>query len=783
MTRKLLIIALACTLLASCGRAETAPGNAPVLHLAFDEGQGTVVHDESGHMTPADVQYQYLTPAYTDPMEPQWRRTGVAGGSLLFDGCSTFISYPQEEICVSGSAVSVSVWVAPRAFEWDDPNGEFSGSAHLTAIAGQYYKGENQGFLLGYQRFGRLCFEVGTGEDWFTLWADDERLVRNEWNHVAAVFDGEEGRMFLYLNGELAASAPVFPDSEILPAVNERLLIGKNAYGEQIPAGNYQMFAGLMDELMLFDTALTGEDIRALANRETTPIPYEEIALENILTGDVYKTQYHGGPYQHWMNEPHAPVYYNGVYHLFFQSNSIGTYWRNICWGHLVSDDTVHWRPVKDAIVPTENTVVPDGVWSGGAVPDKNGVPVLFFTAGNDSFRSDGLISNQNIGAAYPADLGDRDLTEWVIYPELAAAQQPGQGRPGEFRDPQVWEENGRWYMLICSGSETSGGGTALLYVSDTLEVKADGTIDMDWRYMGPVYEMENQSVTYGTSWELPILVKLSNRAETAERWAFFISPAPAGIADNKVYYFIGDFDYETGKFTPDESLGGTPRILDFGCNVFTGPSVLRDPVTGRVCVFSIMQDQRTGPEEAAAGWAHCVGLTRNIFLNDEGTDVCVAPDPRLYGLLGEELLSMENVGVEDANAALGGISGDMLYIRAVLAPRDGENFGLTCKAGGRRNQTVFTYYTAKGTMDGYTSNRGKGAAVNVPEGPVPLRDGTLTMEIFIDRSLVEGFFNDDKSICVRSYAPPEARQIALFSDGDTQVISLKVYEVSSIYQ
>ncbi|MBR4502358.1 MAG: GH32 C-terminal domain-containing protein [Clostridia bacterium] len=783
MTRKLFLIVLACMLLASFAYAENAREDAAILHLTFNEGQGSVVKDESGHLKAADVQYQYLTPAYTDPMDPQWRRVGVEGGSLLFDGCSTYISYPQEEICVSGSAMTVSVWVAPRAFEWDDPNGEYSGNAHLTAIAGQYYKGENQGFLLGYQRFGKLCFEVGTGEDWFTLWADDERLARNEWNHVAAVFDGAEGRMSLYLNGEPAASTPVFPDSEILPAVNEKLLIGKNAYGEQIPAGNYQMFAGLMDELMLFDTALSPDDIRALANRETTPIPYDEIALENILTGDVYKTQYHGGPYQHWMNEPHAPLYFNGVYHLFFQSNSIGTYWRNICWGHLVSDDTVHWRPVKDAIVPTENTVVPDGVWSGGAALDKNGVPVLFFTAGNDSFRNFGLISNQNIGAAYPADLSDRDLTEWVIYPELAIAQQPGQGRPGEFRDPHIWEEDGRWYMLVCSGSETSTGGTALLYVSDTLEVKADGTIDMDWQYRGPVYEMENQSVTYGTSWELPILVELSNRAGTAARWAFFFSPAPASIADNKVYYFIGDFDRETGKFTPDESMGSLPRILDLGCNVFTGPSILKDPVTGQVCVFSIMQDQRTGPEEAAAGWAHCVGLTRNICLNDDGTDVCVAPDQRVYGLLGEELLSMENCGIEDANAALEGISGDMLYIRAVLAPQDEKTFGLVCKAGGRRNQTTFTYYTAKGTMDGYTANRGKGAAVNVVEGPVPLRDGKLTMEIFIDRSLVEGFFNGDKSISVRSYAPPEARQITLFSEGDTQVISLQVCEVSSIYQ
>ena len=754
-----------------------------LLYLSFNEGQGAVVRDESGHLPDANVQYQFLTPAYTEPMDPQWRDVGVEGGSLLFDGCSTNIAYAPEEICVSGSAFSVSVWVAPRAFEWDDPNGATAGIAHLTAIAGQYYKGANQGFLLGYQRFGRLCFEVGTDEDWFTLWADDERLALNEWNHVAAVFDGEEGRMSLYLNGALAATTRVFPDSEISPAVNERLLIGKNAYGEQIPAGYYQMFTGLMDELRLYDTALTPEEVAALADKPAAPIPYESIALENILTGDPYKTQYHGGPYEHWMNEPHAPVYYNGMYHLFFQSNSIGTYWRNICWGHLVSEDTVHWRPIRDAIVPTENSVVPDGVWSGGAALDKNGVPVLFFTAGNDSFRKDGLISNQNIGAAYPADLSDPELTEWVISPELAIAQQPGEGRPGEFRDAHIWKEGRQWYMLVCSGSEKSNGGTALLYVTDFLEVLPDGTIDMEWQYWGPVYEMTNQAVTYGTSWELPILLPLTNEAGTVTKYVFLISPAPASIADNKVYYFLGDFDKNTGKFTPDETFGGLPRLLDFGNNVFTGPSVLVDPVTGRVCVFSIMQDQRTGPEEAAASWAHCVGLTRNLSLNDDGTDVCISVDPRAYGLLGEVLLTLENVSVDEANAALAAVDGDMLYIRAVLAPQDQQNFGLVCKSEGRRNHTTFTYYTAKGTLDGYTVNRAKDAPVSVAEGPVPLKDGALTMEIFIDRSLVEGYFNADKAISLRSYAAPDARGIRLFSEGELQVVELQIRRVSSIYE
>ena len=56
-------------------------------------------------------------------------------------------------------------------------------------------------------------------------------------------------------------------------------------------------------------------------------------------------------------------------------------------------------------------------------------------------------------------------------------------------------------------------------------------------------------------------------------------------------------------------------------------------------------------------------------------------------------------------------------------------------------------------------------------------------MEIFIDRSLFEGFFNGDKAVSIRSYAPPEAQKISLFADGALQVAELRVCTVSSIYE
>ncbi|MCD8022566.1 MAG: hypothetical protein LUF30_06210, partial [Lachnospiraceae bacterium] len=569
---------------------------------------------------------------------------------------------------MAGCTFSVSVWFAPRTFEWDDPYAEENGTQALTGIVSQCAKSNCTGFQLGYQRFGRLCFEAGTGEEWLTVWADAE-LTKYEWNYVAAVFDGENGAMSLYLNGELVGREEI-PAGSAIAEPNRQLLVGRSCEAERMGVGYINMCSGLMDDLKLYGTALTEETIVGTYDSAEIPeIAFSEIWLQNILQDDIYKPQYHGGPYQYWMNEPHAPSEDDGNYNQLFQENKRGTYRRNSSWGPQVSTDLVNWVPVKEAIVPTKDSVVPDGVWSGNAAYDANGVPLLFFTAGNDGYAmTEGLISNQNIGVAYPADLSDPDLTDWVIYDELAVIQQDGQGRAGEFRDPYIWEHDGAWYMLVCSGSYTGDGGAALLYKTETLELLADGQIDMDWQYVSSIYEIENQSMTYGTSWELPILLNLSNNDGTVTKDVLIISPAPASLADNKVYYFIGSFDYENGTFTPDTGFESVPAIVDYGDNVFTGPSAFVDPNSGEAVMFSIMQDQRGVAEQGAAGWAHNVGLARVLSLNEDGTELQIRPSDNLHSLEEEVLVDETDLTVESANALLEEIHDTMLYLRITFS-------------------------------------------------------------------------------------------------------------------
>lgn len=779
----LIAVAMA-MLLTACG-GSNAHKKDLMLHLSFDEGSGVTVKDTSGNLPDADMNYEFAHAAYMDSQDPQWREKGISGGCLLLDGTSTYVTYNRNDIVVEGKALTVQVWIAPRTFEWDDPHAADNGTDSPTGIVSQSDKVNNKGFILGYERFGRLTFQVGTGDDWLTVWSNGDNLKKYEWNLVTATFDADAGEMCLYLNDTLVASRSVPAGAEIAGA-KKTLVVGRNIEGERLTAGFLNVASGYIDEFKMYSTALTADEISSYYGSVTVPeIEFSDIWLQNILGDDYTRTQFHGGPYQFWMNEPHAPVYYNGMYHLFYQANMTGSYWRNICWGHYVSEDMVNWKPIKEAIVPTEDSVVPDGVWSGGATLDTNGVPLLFFTAGNDSFRDyEGLISNQNIGVAYPADLSDPELTDWVICDELAVIQKAGQGRTGEFRDPHIWKEGNTWCMLICSGSVSSTGGSALLYTTDTLELRDDGTINMDWQYKGPVYEMENQSALYGTSWELPIILPVTNEAGTITKYFFEISPAPASIADNKVYYWLGDFDLGTGKFTPDEAFQGEPHLLDYGANVFTGPSCLVDPVSGDIYMFSIMQDQRGAAEQGASGWAHTVGLARRIWLNDDGTDLMIEPIEALHELEEDVLINETGLTLDAANTALAAVDEDMLYIKLVADISNASEFGINLKQGGKWDCTTYRYDVAGETIYGKTENKGEGAKSNSVSGALPNEDGKIEMEIYIDRSLVEGFFNDHKAISIRAYTEePDSHGIDLFATGNVTIESLYVVTMSSIFE
>lgn len=83
-----------------------------------------------------------------------------------------------------------------------------------------------------------------------------------------------------------------------------------------------------------------------------------------------------------WLSDPNGPVYFDGKYHVFFQSNPVSAEHRNMHWGHVCSEDLFRWQELPEALYPDE-----DGeVFSGSAIVNKDRL-LLFYTAAGGMTR------------------------------------------------------------------------------------------------------------------------------------------------------------------------------------------------------------------------------------------------------------------------------------------------------------------------------------------------------------------------------------------------------------
>ncbi len=137
-------------------------------------------------------------------------------------------------------------------------------------------------------------------------------------------------------------------------------------------------------------------------------------------------------------HDPNGLVYYNGVYHLFFQYYPDSTVWGPMHWGHATSKDLVHWSQQPIALYPDSL----DGyIYSGSAVVDRNnssgfgikGKPplVAMFTHHEPAGAAAHRIDYQNQSLAYSNDGG----STWTKFAGNPVLKNPG---IEDFRDPKL---------------------------------------------------------------------------------------------------------------------------------------------------------------------------------------------------------------------------------------------------------------------------------------------------------------------------------------------------------
>ncbi|XP_042435731.1 beta-fructofuranosidase, insoluble isoenzyme 4-like [Zingiber officinale] len=185
---------------------------------------------------------------------------------------------------------------------------------------------------------------------------------------------------------------------------------------------------------------------------------YPQPQQQNSIASGVYRTAYHFQPPRNWINDPNGPMYFNGVYHLFYQYNPNAAVWGDMHWGHSVSVDLINWAPLPLALAPTSPYDV-NGCFSGSATVRRGTHPAVLYTGVDANYEQ-----SQNL--ALPANLSDPVLTNWTKSGHNPLISAGDDFEATNFRDPTTaWVgSDGLWRTAV--GAQIGANGTALLYRS-----------------------------------------------------------------------------------------------------------------------------------------------------------------------------------------------------------------------------------------------------------------------------------------------------------------------------
>lgn len=782
-----------------------------VLNYSLDESDGNLAKES---VSGVDYKINYVfneqnaDTLFKEPNDPL-RRPGVKGNALYMDGFSNDII--NKDFVTPDSAFTMSAWVAPRVFEnivHYDGASDAAGHTRMTSIINKGDIEMCEGFLLGYGRLGLWGIQMAlhseeTGEDFVVGFYDPiNALPLYEWSHVAVTFDGATGYIALFYNGEKAYEAliPELVSTSII-YTEEPLRIGSYV-SPQIEFGiKRQMISGLLDEVRIYSSSLTPKEIGEIyhdtdSEGQHPELDFKDIALDSsVYEGDRYRPQYHAIPPAVWMNEPHSPFYYKGMYHVFYQHNPAGPYWSQIRWGHIVSKDMIHWEYVKDAVVPTAG-ICPEGIWTGGACIGPDGTPWLAITAGTNQYGNPNH-GGQNVAFAHAADPNDPYLAEWVVEDKLVITQpnDNSQGEREQFRDPFVWYDDGVYYMMV-STSIPGAGGSAVIYTSENMR---------EWEHRGYLYQCDyNRYPEQGAHWECVVMLPISTKDGSQTKYILF--DCPQYTVDGytvECYYWIGTFDKTTCRFIADDDQ---PKLFDLGRGVYTGQNGYcflteediaagkTDYEDGRTVIYAIAQGKDAGTaQNYTAGWAHNFAIPLELWLSDDGTEVIREPIREIESLREETLFdySGEGLTADEVNAEISDIRGDMLEIHAkiTLDPTAPEySAGMFVRynptvVDGRTERTEIRFFNG-----GVLVDRNQSSLLDyVNRQPSHTWDRVkkeYEITILIDRSMLEVYVDGVISFTTRIYPRyGDSDYLKVFdNNANIKFTELHIYRMGSAY-
>ncbi|MBN2220687.1 MAG: glycoside hydrolase family 32 protein, partial [Vallitaleaceae bacterium] len=600
----------------------------------------------------------------------------------------------------------------------------------------------------------------GDGKHVYEFESINSHVMEKRWNQIVVVFRTVSGWCDIFINGQIS-NRKQFPKRHTINFPNKECYIGKYVdHHEFIETRKKGVFHGYMKKLEFHGRELSFDEIKKAFHNETTSFEMNEESIERKLyANDVQRPQYHLIAPGKWMNETHGPIFYDGKYHIFYQANPHAPLWDHIQWGHLVSEDMVFWKDKRLALETDAKGIDPDGCWSGSSCLDEHGVPILYYTAGNNN-----KFPNQSVACAVPDFSKGQDLEYWIKDSKLLLEQQKEEGWLGEYRDPFVWREEEQFFMLIGTGDAAYGGGNALIYTStDGKHWMSKGFV-MDYSYLN------NKEV--GHVWELPVLLPLKDEIGEIKCHILLLCACQIDGDVVETYYWLGKWNPEQCRFYPNHEKA---RLIDLGNGTFTGPSGFVTP-DGRSILFTLAQGKRNQEDEFHSGWAHNGGLP--LELSYGRGQLQIKPIDELKKLEIFIVMDFKEISIEDVNRRLQEIYGNRFHMEITV---DVSDIGIvTCG----NEQAPEVYYDKKTFRFGARENVTK-KELGKYRGPIDdvvIDEELLMLSYYLDYSMIEVYVNHQKSITLRNYIQGEHRTIQITGDPKLKIKSFVLWEMKSAY-
>lgn len=488
------------------------------------------------------------------------------------------------------------------------------------------------------------------------------------------------------------------------------------------------------------------------------------------------------------MGDPNGLSYCDGCYHVFFQYSPDAQ--RAMGWGHFSSSDLVSWTFEGEAIAP-DTPADANGAYSGSAIA-QDGNLTLFYTGnvkvqGDFDYISEGRMANELAVSFDPVTntLGPkRVLLENSDYPSWCSCH---------VRDPKVWQQDERWWMLL--GARTRDDkGCVLLYGS------TDGEV---WTAAGSA----TTRAPFGYMWECPNMVRVDGRE--------YLLICPQGLGrtpfSNQNLHNVGYFalngrliDLMREGGNPLDAQGphicideGTYHEFDFGFDFYAPQALYLSPdegtdsdgaLDGRTLIYGWVGEPDPDKQYATPThtWTCAQSAPRELHVSATGK-LCQLPAKELYSLRARELEVSNKMAQILPTRFLNSNSSPFAAFNVsnhvgTLVPSglaDIEIEGLEEAQVGHIliNYDLELLITPQLIELAFTSQAGAGRCVRRLKIDELSAGFVQDIRMLVDHSLVEIFINGGEVVLTTRYFPQEVENLQIFSDLLAQ--EMHVYEIN----